>query len=411
MLATLLALAIAGMGAAAPKSSDLITPPPVDVPTVEVAICLDTSGSMDALIDSARQKIWTIVNDLSTAEPAPTLRFAVISFGNLGHSAENGWVSIECPLTEDLDRVSESLFSLKTNGGDEYVARAVRRALRDLEWSDTPQALRMVIVAGNESANQDPNFKTADVCALAAERGVVVNPLYCTYATDAADVSAGWREVATLTEGHYAAIDPKNGTIVIASPFDDKLVTLSSELNGTYVPYGEAGKAAAENQVAQDANALGMNGAAAAGRCVAKAGSFYNCGSWDLVDAIKNGTKELDDVDPKQLPKAMQELTSEELAAQIDALALARKSIQEKILGLEKQRQEFLAREMLARANAGERSFDIEIRKAMRDQAKRAGLRFPTPLPAAPKPTEPIGPMPGPEAPAPKPQLPKDDGC
>jgi hypothetical protein len=35
------------------------------------AICLDTSGSMDGLIDAARQKIWSIVNDLALATPTP----------------------------------------------------------------------------------------------------------------------------------------------------------------------------------------------------------------------------------------------------------------------------------------------------------------------------------------------------
>ena len=59
---------------------------------IELAICLDTSGSMDGLLNSARQKLWTIVNDLAKAGPTPTLRVALLSYGNDGHNPENGWV-------------------------------------------------------------------------------------------------------------------------------------------------------------------------------------------------------------------------------------------------------------------------------------------------------------------------------
>ncbi|MCZ6812315.1 MAG: hypothetical protein O7D97_09960, partial [Planctomycetota bacterium] len=41
---------------------------------VDLVICLDTSGSMQGLIESAKQKLWGIVNDLALAEPTPELR-------------------------------------------------------------------------------------------------------------------------------------------------------------------------------------------------------------------------------------------------------------------------------------------------------------------------------------------------
>ncbi len=39
---------------------------------IDLAICLDTSGSMDGLIESAKQRLWALVNDLAKAEPAPS---------------------------------------------------------------------------------------------------------------------------------------------------------------------------------------------------------------------------------------------------------------------------------------------------------------------------------------------------
>ena len=115
-------LAVGGLAASVANAGGNELPLPGDTPAVanehviELAICLDTSGSMDGLINSVRQKLWTIVNDLAKAEPTPTLRVALLSYGNDGHNAENGWVNVETPFTEDLDIVSQMLFALTTNG-------------------------------------------------------------------------------------------------------------------------------------------------------------------------------------------------------------------------------------------------------------------------------------------------------
>src|SRR6185503_7107640 len=62
---------------------------PQEKKVVELAICLDTSGSMEGLINAARQKLWEIVNDLALAKPTPALRVALLTYGNDGHNAEN----------------------------------------------------------------------------------------------------------------------------------------------------------------------------------------------------------------------------------------------------------------------------------------------------------------------------------
>ena len=68
-------------------------------PHVDLAICLDTSGSMDGLINAARQNIWAIVNDLALAKPSPRLRIALLTFGNDGHDAGgDGGGGVEEPV-------------------------------------------------------------------------------------------------------------------------------------------------------------------------------------------------------------------------------------------------------------------------------------------------------------------------
>jgi hypothetical protein len=374
-------LAVEGLAAsvANPGDEDLPlpggTPTVVDEHVVELAICLDTSGSMDGLINSARQKLWTIVNDLAKAEPTPKLRVALLSYGNDGNNAENGWVNVETPFTEDLDTVSQMLFGLTTNGGTELVGRAVQTSLQELDWSPSAGALRMIFVAGNESADQDDQVAARTICKEAAERGIDVNSIYCVYGDDDSEVRPGWRELGRLGNGEFAMIDQNNGSVVIATPYDQTLIRLSADLNETYIPFGDAGQAGCSNQLAQDANAVQLNIANAASRAATKAGKLYSC-AWDLVDASRNGEVDLAEVDEKDLPEDMRALTYTQRVARVDAMHQRRTELQSQINELDQQRQTMLNEELARQATTNIGSFDLAIRSAIRKKAEALGFTF-----------------------------------
>src|SRR5688572_8852926 len=172
---------------------------------VDLVIALDVSGSMEGLIESAKQRLWDITNELAQARPVPALRVAILSYGNPTYGEQTGYVRVDLPFTADLDAVNATLFAFRTNGGDEYVARAIQTSLDKLQWSQDRDALRIVFVAGNESAEQDPQLTIERAAATAARRGIVVNAIYCGSDNDAD--AAGWRRVAASTNGLYAGID------------------------------------------------------------------------------------------------------------------------------------------------------------------------------------------------------------
>ena len=59
---------------------------------------LDTSGSMEYLIDAERLNLWAIVHDLTLLEPTPTLRVALLTFCNFKDHRDAGWVRVETDL-------------------------------------------------------------------------------------------------------------------------------------------------------------------------------------------------------------------------------------------------------------------------------------------------------------------------
>lgn len=386
---TLLAMGIAFAAMAMPLAqandgTSHLAPTKPGTRTVELAICLDTSGSMDGLIDAARQKLWTIVNDLATATPTPDLRVALLTFGNDGHPAEQGWVRVDAPFTTDLDAISQQLFALRTNGGTELVGRVLDVSSR-LAWTPGDDVLKVAIVAGNESADQDQEVPFREVCPRLIANGVIVNAIYCGPEND--NIAPAWREVARLADGQFASIDHNQGLVIIETPFDAELSKLSMDVNGTFCWFGEAGVEACSNQVAQDKNAAGLNTAAVATRAQTKANGIY----WnqnDLVHSVSNGTLKLDEVKKEDLPEEMREMTLIQQQEHLDKKAAERKAIEEKINELSKQREAFVDAEMKRRSLDDGRSFDNAVRGAIREQAKAKGFTWPAPDPAVTAPAE-----------------------
>jgi hypothetical protein len=339
---------------------------------VDLVIALDISGSMDGLIDSARQKLWDTVNLLATAKPQPTLRVGLITYGNDSYSPEVGWVKKDSDLTTDLDSIYAKLFALRTNGGTEYVARAVHDATFDMQWSKDPQALKMIFVAGNEPATQDPKIPVAQAMKDAREHGIFVNAIYC--GTDGNYEAAGWREVASLGGGNYAAID-QDHVAVIATPMDAELAKLSQQLNGTYIAFGGEGRAHLENQAAQDKNAATMSAPAAASRAAAKSSGLYDNSGWDLVDAAKHG-KDVRDMKPGELPPAMQGMNAEQRQKYVDQKAQERVQIQKQINDLNAKREAYVAAERKKSAKAGAKGFDDAFNSAVQKEAESTGFQF-----------------------------------
>lgn len=343
-------------------------------PSIEIAVCLDTSGSMDGLIDSAKQKLWAVVTDMGTAKPSPKLRVALYQYGNDGLNPQTGWVQQLCPLTDDLDSVYEKLFALKTNGGTEFVARVVRDASQELKWSSDQTTLRMIIVAGNEPATQDTQVKLEEACKLAAGKGIIVNSIFC--GSEQEGRSTGWADVARLADGRYSAIDQNGGTVVVNTPFDKEIADLGTKLNTTYVPYGMAGAGGANRQHLQDTNAASISPSAAAQRAAGKAQGQYSNSSWDLVDAVQREKLEVSSLKQADLPKEMQGMNAAEQAKFVQEKTDQRKAVQDQINQLNARRESYVKDEMQKRGLNENSAFDTALRNAIHDQAAGKGIQF-----------------------------------
>lgn len=349
--------------------------PPVKESLVQIALLLDTSNSMDGLIEQAKTQLWKVVNEFNGArqgDAVPVVQVALYEYGNDRLSVTGHYIRQVLPLTRDLDKVSAELFQLTTNGGSEYCGAVIREALDKLDWDKSTKTYKVMFIAGNEPFTQGP-ISAFDACRSAINRGVVVNTIHCGNEREGANT--GWRKGATLAEGKFLTIDQDRAVVHVPAPQDEEISKLSVEINATYISYGAKGGEGMVQQTAQDNNAVSKASAGASvQRAITKASANYCNTTWDLVDACKRGNVKLEDVKEAELPEEMRKLPKAERQAFVDKKLAERTKIQDRIQTLNKERQKFVAAKQ---KEAGEsKTLDVAISKTVREQAAKKEIRF-----------------------------------
>jgi len=330
------------------KTNKEVTPQLVDKiekgdSNIKVALLLDTSNSMDGLIDQAKAQLWDIINELSYAKYGgnnPNLSIALYEYGNDGLESSDGFIRQVLDFSDDLDLISKKLFSLTTNGGSEYCGQVIKNSLDDLKWGKNKQDLNLIFIAGNESFTQGSiSYKNATTDAN--EKNVTVNTIFCGDYQNG--VSGKWRDAAQRTDGEYFAIDQNKKQVFVVTPYDAIIIQLNNDLNKTYIRYGNQGYNKMKVQAMQDTNAAELNEVVIVKRAVSKSSRIYNNASWDLVDAAKDKNFNYYKIERKNLDKELQGKSAKELKIYVEKQTKKRTEIQNKINELNTKRKRFIA--------------------------------------------------------------------
>lgn len=350
--------------------------PPTGKKKIKIALLLDTSGSMEGLINQAKSQLWKLVNELSGAKcenEKPELEIALYEYGNDGLPSSEGYIRQISLFTNDLDLISEKLFALTTNGGSEFCGQVISTSLKQLDWSGDDNDLRVIFIAGNEEFTQGRVSYTS-ACANAKEKDVVVNTIFCGRFDEG--LRTGWKNGAVLTGGEYMSIEQDRQTVYIESPYDAEIAKLNDLINDTYISYGATGHSKKMNQVTQDKNAASYGTANTANRIVSKTTSFYSNKSWDMVDASKEKDFDVSKIKETDLPTELKGKTKEEKEHFIAAKATERETIKTKIIELNKLRTQFIREKEKEETGEKTSSLDGAMLKAIKDQARKKKFVF-----------------------------------
>ena len=341
---------------------------------IQVALLLDTSNSMDGLIDQAKSQIWKMVNKLAAAkknDEATSIEIALYEYGNDNLEMGEGYIRMVSSLTTDVDAISEKLFALKTRGGSEYCGWVIGNAVSDLKWSDDKDDLKLIIIAGNEPFDQGPkDYK--ETCKLATKKEVIINTVFC--GAWAEGVRTHWKDGADMTKGKALNIEQDKKIIHIKTPWDDRMYELNGRLNKTYIGYGSKGQEMKVRQEKQDDNATSYGKANAAARTSYKAKAQYRNDSWDLVDATEKDMDKVTTMKTEDLPEEMKKMSVAERKTYIEKLRKERDDARKEIAELEKKIAIFTAEE--AKKQGDNLTLDKVMQDAVVEQAKEKGFIF-----------------------------------
>jgi hypothetical protein len=341
---------------------------------IKIALLLDTSNSMDGLIDQAKSQLWTLVNELTKAKcdnVKPEIKIALYEYGNDNLPEPEGYIRMVTPLTDDLDQISKDLFALRTNGGQEYCGQVIASALKELNWSASNNDYQVVFIAGNEPFSQGRiNYRQS--CEDAKRKGVVVNTIFCGNFDEG--IRTDWKSGALLTGGEYMSIEQNRKTVYIETPYDKDIYSLNEKLNATYIAYGSQGKAKQEMQMEQDKNASSYGSVNSVKRVISKSSHAYKNTSWDLVDASKEKDFTVSKIKDEELPKEMKGMNAEQKTQYIAKKSQERAQITKQIADLNIKREQYLAQQTKLQSNEG--MLDNAMLSAIRKQASSKSFEF-----------------------------------
>ncbi len=352
-------------------------------PKVDVVFVLDTTGSMSGLIQGAKDKIWSIANEMVSTKPAPEIRFGLVGY----RDRSDAYVTKRTDLTQDIDAVYTELVKFQAEGGGdtpESVNQALHEAVTQMSWNPARDVLKIIFLVGDAPPHMDYENETQypQICKMAVKKDLIINTIQCGSMSQTTPI---WKEIADKAEGQYAAILQDGGTVAVSTPFDDEIATLNRALSETVIGYGDrAAQSAVEEKIRanRSAKAEALSDRAeflVRTKSAPSAAAKVIGGDQDVVALIDEGKLDYGDIDRDQLPAGLKDLPAAEQRAAIKANLARRTELNQKLEDLVEQRSTFLVEEKKRQAKAGEDStdgFDLQVKEMVRKQAASKGIEY-----------------------------------
>ena len=344
-------------------------------PAVEVAFVLDTTGSMGGLIEGAKRKIWSIATAIVDSNPDADIRMGLVAYRDIG----DDYVTRKVELTRDIQDLYANLLELRARGGGDWpesVNEALDVAINKLQWTSGNDVRRIVFLVGDAPPHMDyaQDTKYPVTLSVAKQKDIIVNAVL---AGNAADTERVWRDIAQNGNGRFIPIPQDGGqVVVIETPFDEDIIILQREINGTVIPYGPR----AMQKRTEDKTMQLSRMAAAAPSQASEMASFINkrakatseavTGDGDLVADVGTGRSSFSAIREEDLPDNLRAMKPEQRVDEVNKQMNQRKALNEKLSALVAKRDRYVA-DARAKAPPKASSFDRVVEDTLKAQIKR----------------------------------------
>jgi hypothetical protein len=263
----------------------------------------------------------------------------------------------------------------RRGGGDwpESVNEALDVAVNKLHWTPSGDVKRIVFLVGDAPPHMDyaQDTKYPVTLAVAKQKDIIVNAVL---AGDARDTERVWRDIAQNGNGRFIPIPQDGGQVVIIqTPYDDDIIILQKEINGTVIPYGpRALQKRTEDktrQLSQFAAAAPASEMASYLNKRAKVSSEAITGDGDLVSDVAAGRQKLDALTGDELPDNLRAMSPAQRIDELNKQMQQRRELNQKLAALVAKRDRFVAAQRDKAPKAS--SFDRVVEETLKAQIKR----------------------------------------
>lgn len=221
-----------------------------NVPRIDVAFALDTTGSMGDEIDVVKEKIVDIARNISAGQPRPDVRFGIVAYRDRG----DAYVTKAFPFSREIADVQKTLRTLDANGGGdepESVAEGLYAAVHELQWDYSRNTARMIFLIGDAGPHEYPDGKDwQKVTSEAAEKGITISVIGCSGLNPKAE--RVFQRIARMADGQFMHLTYTR----VARAADGRTYSVLSEGGKTWV----ADKELSESEWKKGASELAKEG-------------------------------------------------------------------------------------------------------------------------------------------------------
>jgi hypothetical protein len=200
-------------------------------PTMDLAFCIDTTGSMSSEIDVVKAKTKELVAKLSSTKPSPNIRVGLVAYRDRGDS----YVTKVFQFTGDIDKIVKDISALSAQGGgdsEEAVDEALHTAVNQLAWSTDKKAVKLLFLIGDAGPHANAHYNWLAESKNAIGKGIQINTIACEGLQNFSPAlgTEVFQKIAKVTDGKYETLAYRQE---IAGA-DGKKETLISSGGATY---------------------------------------------------------------------------------------------------------------------------------------------------------------------------------
>ena len=338
----------------------------------EIVFCLDATGSMGGLIDTAKEKIWDIVSRLAQSSDINSLKMGMIFYRDRGDS----FITKQIILTDDLDEAYSDLLEITADGGGdspESVNQALNESITNMSWSTNPKTYKTIFVIGDcpPHMNYKNDVLYSESCKKAAEKNIIINTIKLGNACT--DAIYHFKKMAECTNGEFLKLDQDASDYSIETPYDTEINDISKNIDASRIYYGTNKEREAnyikksKSMKVYDKGSTTANSSRAAYKN-SKTGKKSAFGSQEIIEDYKTGKLKLKTIKDDKLPAELKGKSIAEKEKIIKGFIEKRNTQDKNLKALIKKKNDFIKANKAKQKDTT--SFSREVVKIMEKQSK-----------------------------------------